>query len=100
MNVVAFENPVVRSEACAVGISHSYHHHELSTLQMERSNGPTKSTHDEINLARLLKRLDKATSQPNWFNQQEDKAQQWLNVIDVVQASQFPRATKARSLPR
>ncbi|KAF8920216.1 hypothetical protein CPB85DRAFT_617943 [Mucidula mucida] len=55
---------------------------------MEYSN---KSTHDEVNLARLLRRLEKSTSDPSWSND-NDESGTWLKAVDMLQKVKYARS--------
>lgn len=43
-----------------------------------------KSTHDEINLARLVRRLEKSVAAPSWSTDENDSGK-WLKAIDLLQ---------------
>ncbi|KAF9046867.1 hypothetical protein BDZ89DRAFT_1058332 [Hymenopellis radicata] len=55
---------------------------------MEYSN---KSTHDEVNLARLLRRLEKSTADPSWSND-DNESGKWLKAVDMLQKVKYARS--------
>ncbi len=65
-------------------------------INMEYSN---KSTHDEVNLARLLRRLEKSTSDPSWSND-NDESGTWLKAVDMLQVRLLIRLDKALNQTR
>ncbi|KAK0455532.1 membrane fusion protein Use1-domain-containing protein [Desarmillaria tabescens] len=52
---------------------------------MDRS---THSTHDEINLVRLIRRLEKSTLDPSWSNNGDDV---WLKALGTLQTVKYAR---------
>ncbi len=48
------------------------------------------STHDEINLVRLIRRLEKSTLDPSWSNNGDDV---WLKTLGTLQVCSSCRAS-------